>query len=231
MNFELCTDLLDGALAASKYNFKRIELCSALSIGGLTPSVGLIEQCVKQSSVEVHVMIRHKEGGFNYSADDIAIMKADIKAAAQAGAHGVVFGVLTDDNLVADVNMELVGLALSLGLQATFHRAFDFVTEYNKAIEKLINMGFDRLLTSGLQPKVEQGLDVIRDLQKNFGTQIEIMAGSGVNAGNALKIASTGITNLHFTAHKPSGKTLALSMGSVTVVDEDKMQHIVSQFK
>ena len=88
MNFELCTDSLEGALTASKYSFNRIELCSALSIGGLTPSVGLIEQCVKQSDVEVHVMIRHREGGFDYSPNDIAIMKADIKAADQAGGVG-----------------------------------------------------------------------------------------------------------------------------------------------
>ena len=230
MNFELCTDSLEGALSASTNNFKRIELCSALSIGGLTPSVGLIEQCVKQSTVEVHVMIRHKEGGFNYAVDDLEIMKTDIKAAASAGAHGVVFGVLTDDNFVADSNVELLTLAKSLNLQITFHRAFDFVNDYKKAIEQLIEMGFDRLLTSGLQPKVEHGLDVIADLQEKYGDRIEIMAGSGVNENNALKIAKSGVSNLHFTAHKPNGEALALSMGDVMVVDEEKIKYIMSQF-
>ncbi len=230
MNFELCTDSLEGTIAAQKFKFKRIELCSALSIGGLTPSVGLIEQCVKQSSVEVHVMIRHKEGGFNYSADDIEIMKADIKASKLAAAHGVVFGVLTDDNLIADANKELLELAKTLGMQVTFHRAFDFVADYNTAIEKLIKMGFDRLLSSGLQPKVEHGLDVITELEENFGKQIEIMAGSGVNGDNALKIASSGINNLHFTSQKPSDKSLALSMGDVMVVDEEKIKSIIGHF-
>lgn len=230
MNFELCTDSLEGALAASNNNFKRIELCSALSIGGITPSVGLIEQCVKQSTVEVHVMIRHKEGGFNYSVDDLEIMKTDIIASRNAGAHGVVFGVLTNDNQVSGSNTELLKLAKSFGMQVTFHRAFDFITDYKAAIEKLINIGFDRLLTSGLKPKVEQGLGVISNLQKQYGDAIEIMAGSGVNRDNALKIAESGINNLHFTAHKPKGELLALSMGEVMMVDEEKINSIISQF-
>lgn len=230
MNFELCTDSIKGSLIASKYNFKRIELCSALSIGGLTPSAGLIEQCVKQSDVEVHVMIRHKEGGFNYSTDDLEIMKTDITTSANAGAHGVVFGVLTKNHEVSDSNLELLQLAKSLGMQVTFHRAFDFVKDYKAAVEKLIDMVFDRLLTSGLQPKVEQGLDVITDLETNYGDKIEIMAGSGVNGDNALTIASSGIKNLHFTAHKPKGELLALSMGEVMMVDEEKINSIISQF-
>jgi len=230
MNFELCTDSLVGAIEAQKHRFKRIELCSALSIGGLTPSVGLIEQCVKQSTVEVHVMIRHKAGGFNYSVDDLEIMKTDIKVSASAGAYGVVFGVLNERNQVADSNLDLVKLAKSLGMEATFHRAFDFVKNYKTAIEQLIAMGFDRLLTSGLQPKVEQGLEVIIDLQERYGNRIEIMAGSGVNANNALKIAKSGVRNLHFTAHKKSGNLQGLSMGDVMVVDEEKMKNILKLF-
>ncbi len=230
MNFELCTDSVAGAIAAEKYNFKRIELCSALSIGGLTPSIGLIEQCVKQSSVEVHVMIRHREGGFNYTKTDLAIMKSDIEAASKAGAHGVVFGVLSDDDKVSDSNLELLELAKSVGMQVTFHRAFDFVSDYKSAIEKLIKMGFDRLLTSGLEPKAEQGLAVIADLQKNYGGKIEIMAGSGVNATNVFKIAGSGVRNLHFTAHKSSGVTLGLSMGDVMVVDNEKIESIMNHF-
>lgn len=230
MNFELCTDSLQGALVASNYNFKRIELCSALSTGGLTPGVGLIEQCVLQSSAEVHVMIRHKEGGFNYSNDDIAIMKADILAAGKAGAHGVVFGVLTNDLQISDSNRELLTMAKSLGMQVTFHRAFDFVRAYKSVIVQLINIGFDRLLTSGLQPKAEQGLDVISFLQANYGNEIEIMAGSGVSEANALKIAASGVSNLHFTARKSANKETKLSMGEVMVVDEEKIEGIIGQF-
>ena len=88
MNFEICTDSVEGAIMAEKYGIKRIELCSALSVGGLTPSIGLIQQCVKNSTIEVHVMIRHKEGGCCYSEMDITLMKVDIKKAKKAGAKG-----------------------------------------------------------------------------------------------------------------------------------------------
>ncbi len=230
MVFEICTDSLEGALAAEKYGAKRIELCAALSVGGLTPSFGLIKQCVEKTNVEVHVMIRHKEGGFNYTLTDIEIMKLDIIAAKNAGAHGVVFGVLDDDNKISDLNNELVLLSKSLGLEITFHRAFDFVEDYKPAIEKIISFGFDRLLTSGLQPTAFQGLDIITKLQADYGNQIQIMAGSGINPTNALKVASSGINNIHFTARKRESSKTNLSMGEVMVVDEEKIKKIVGLF-
>ena len=230
MNIEICTDSLEGALVAEKYSAKRIELCAALSVGGLTPSFGLIEQCVKKSTVEVHVMIRHKEGGFNYTLADIEIMKLDIIAAKNAGAHGVVFGVLDDNNKVSDLNNELVLRSKSLGLENTFHRAFDFVDDHNSSIEKIINFGFDRLLTSGLQATALEGLAIITKLQADYGNQIQIMAGSGVTPTNALKIASSGINNIHFTARKLGGSETNLSLGEVMVVDEGKIEKVVGLF-
>jgi copper homeostasis protein len=230
MTFEVCANSVEGAIAAEKYGVKRIELCSALSVGGLTPNFGLIQQCVEKSLVEVHVMIRHKEGGFVYSAQDINIMKIDIAEAKRAGAKGVVFGVLTEDSKVSKYNKELVNFAKSFNLEVTFHRAFDFLTDYKTGIEQLIEFGFDRLLTSGLQPTAEQGLKVIELLQKKYGNKIEIMAGSGVNAKNALKLASTGIKNLHFTAQKSINSKTQLSMGELMVVDEEKIKTITNLF-
>ncbi len=230
MNFEICTDSLEGALAADKYGAKRIELCAALSVGGLTPNIGLIEQCVEKSNIEVHVMIRHKEGDFNYNVDDVEIMKIDIEFASKAGAHGVVFGILNENNEVSYLNKELVDLSRSLGLEITFHRAFDFVPDYKVAIEKIIEFGFDRLLTSGLQLTAEEGIDIIRSLQSNYSDKIEIMAGSGINVSNVLKIAATGINNLHFTARKSSDNIIKLSMGELMIVDEDKIKNIIDKF-
>ena len=231
MVFEICTDSVEGAVAAEKYGAKRIELCSALSVGGLTPSFGLIKQCVEKSTVEVHVMIRPREGGFNYSQKDVDLMKLDIEAVKKAGAHGVVFGILNNDNEVSDFNKELVELSKSLGLEVTFHRAFDFVKDYKKAITTIIEFGFDRLLTSGLKPTAELGLSTISELVLNYGSDIQIMAGSGINANNALKIADFGVDNLHFTAKKSSNIETALSMGVETVVDEEKIKSIITQFK
>lgn len=230
MNFEICTDSLEGAIAAGKYGAKRIELCAALSVGGLTPNLGLIQQCVEKSDVEVHVMIRHKEGDFNYEAEDLELMKIDIEAARKVGAHGVVFGILNNNYEVSYLNKELIAYAKALNLEVTFHRAFDFVKDFHKAIEKIIEFGADRLLTSGLQPTAEAGLDVITELQKQYGDQIQIMAGSGVSARNAMRIAESGVNNLHFTARKSANKAVELSMGERLVVDVEKMRTIISQF-
>ena len=185
MNIEICTDSVEGAIIAQKYEAKRIELCSALSVGGLTPSIGLIKQCVISSTVEVHVLIRPREGDFKYSMNEVEIIKSDIKMAKKAGAKGVVFGVLTEKNEVSSLNIDLVALSKSLDLEVTFHRAFDFVNDFKIAIEKIIEFGVDRLLTSGLQQTAIEGLDVISYLHSNYGGKIQIMAGSGINNSNA----------------------------------------------
>ena len=228
MKFELCTDSVEGAEIASKFGVTSIELCSALSVGGLTPNYGLIKQCVDRSKVEVHVMIRHKEGGFQVTHDDLVLMCLDIQAAKEAGAHGVVFGILDTDNQVAESNKDLVQLASDLGLKTTFHRAFDFVPDFREAIRKVEAFGFDRLLTSGLQPKAEKGIAIIAELQQTYGHRIQIIAGSGVNVGNALKFSGSGITYLHFTARKPKNKVVQMGMGQVMVTDTEKIQQILN---
>ena len=129
------------------------------------------------------------------------------------------------------MNEELVLLSKSLGLETTFHRAFDFAPNYKQAIEQIIEYGFDRLLTSGLKPSAELGLSTISELVLNYGNDIQIMAGSGVNANNVLKIADSGVNNLHFTARKSSNIETGLSMGEMMVVDEEKIKSIITQFK
>jgi len=228
MNFELCTDSVEGAIKASSYGFKSIELCSALTVGGLTPNFGLIQTCVRKSNLEVHVMIRHSEGGFVCHQADVDLMKIDIEAIKRAGAHGVVFGLLNEENKVSDLNLQLVQLAKSLGLKATFHRAFDFVPDFRIAIKKITDFGFDRLLTSGLERNAEEGLDVIKELQKNYGHLIQIIAGSGVSAANALVFANSGIDYLHFTARKSDGKVSKLGMGKTMLTDEQKIKSVLS---
>lgn len=228
MNFELCTDSVEGAEIAGKFGFTSIELCSALSVGGLTPNYGLIKQCAEKTEAEVHVMIRHREGGFQASDDDINLMSLDIKAAKKAGAHGVVFGILQADHQVAAGNKELVLLARRLGLKTTFHRAFDFVPDFRLAIKKIENYGFDRLLTSGLQAKAEKGITVIAELQQLYGHKIKIIAGSGINAGNAMKFSGSGIQYLHFTARKPESESVEMGMGRAMVTDIDKIQQILN---
>lgn len=230
MNFELCTDSVEGAIKASQHNFRSIELCSALGVGGLTPGFGLIQACCEQSDLEVHVMIRHKEGGFVCDQADVDSMILDIQAAKKAGAHGVVFGVLDSDNHVSDLNQQLVKHARAHGLKTTFHRAFDFVPDYRKAIKTIVANGFDRLLTSGLEEKAEDGIKVIAELQKAYGNSIQIIAGSGISAENARVFSNSGINYLHFTARKPVKESIALGMGVEMLTDEDKINSITGLF-
>jgi len=227
MKIEFCIDSVDGAIAAMKYGADRVELCSSLSVGGLTPSFGLIKQCAQQG-VEVHVMIRHIVGGFNYSKEDVLIMLHDIKMVKDAGGSGVVFGCLTPQNeLDFESNIDLIEAARNLELEVTFHRAFDFVKNPQEALTSLINFGVDRILTSGQHNKAINGIENIKALVKQANDEIEIMAGSGVNSSNAVELSETGVDALHFTIHQSNSENEALGMGARTVIDEEKVKEIL----
>ncbi|MFD1316520.1 copper homeostasis protein CutC [Namhaeicola litoreus] len=229
MIFEVCTENLLGAELAAKFKAKRIELCSGISLGGLTPSIGCIKQCVEFGKVEVHVLIRPRAGGFFYSKEEVEIIQTDIITAANIGAQGVVFGVLDENNEVSFLNKTLLELAKTHNLQVTFHRAFDVVSNMKIAIEKIIEMGFDRVLTSGLKENVFLGLENLAYLVEHYGCQIEIMAGGGVNHVNAKKIASVGIKNLHFTSHKELEYNFP-GFGPTYIPNENKISKITSLF-
>ena len=229
MNIEICTDSLQGVLAAEKYGAKRVELCAGLSVGGLTPSYGLVDACKRNTAIEIHAIIRHREGDFTYNEKDLEIMKKDVEAMGKAGIAGVVFGILNSRNEISDLNRVLLEYSKSLDLEVTFHRAFDFVENPNPAIKKLIDFGFDRLLTSGLASTAFQGIEIIKELQSSYGSQIQIMAGSGINSTNVLEIASTGINNIHFSSGKANMK-VDNSMGERRIVNEEKIKNIINLF-
>jgi len=228
MKFELCTDSLEGVIAAQELGCNRVELCAALSIGGITPSFGMVKQCVERGNIEIHAMIRPREGDFVYTEEEIEVMEYNIKQFALLGVKGVVFGVLNSNSTVADTNKHLCELAKSYQLEVTFHRAFDFLIDPNSGIEKIISIGFDRILSSGLSDTAEKGLAVLEMLQLNYGEKIQIMAGSGVNAGNVSKFIHTGIQQIHFTARKPISDSSQLEMGIKMEVDKTKIQRIMS---
>jgi copper homeostasis protein len=229
MNFEICTENLSGAQLAAQYKAKRIELCSGISLGGLTPSFGCIEQCVSFGKVEVHALIRPRAGGFNYSKEELNIIQIDLITAAKIGVDGVVFGVLDQNNQISDFNKRLVDSAKSHNLQVTFHRAFDVVANMSMAIEKIIEMKFDRVLTSGQKESALLGLKNLAYLAQNYGNQIEIMAGGGINYENAKEIAAVGIENLHFTSHE-GYKFDFPGFGMAYLPNETKIKKIVDLF-
>ena len=229
MTLEICGDSLESYKLAKQFAVKRIELCSALTVGGLTPSMGLIEECAKIGGVEIHAMIRHLEGGFVYSDKDVETMKKDISNVSLAGGHGVVFGCLTFQNEInLDQNKQLFSHAKSLGLEVTFHRAFDFCSDPKSTLNTLIEIGFDRLLTSGQEPTAIEGKETIRSMVHQSNGKIEIMAGSGVSASNAKELFDLGVDALHFTSHKINSEKEKLGMGNKTIPKPEKIASIMA---
>lgn len=229
MTLEVCIDSFDGAQLATKFKADRVELCSGLSVGGLTPSIGLTAKCAE--IIEVHAMLRNREGDFVYSPQEIQMMLDDLDFLAKAGASGIVFGCLTEKNEIdIEANALLINEAKRFGMKSTFHRAFDFCENPREGLEKIITLGFDRLLTSGQRPKAIDGIDLIQKLVKWSDGRIEIMAGSGVNASNAIHLAKTGIDALHFTSHLSEDSKNSFGMGAKSIPDSEKIESIRTLF-
>ncbi len=196
MLLEVCVDSAEGLYSAIEGGADRIELCSALELGGLTPSQALME-LASDAPIPVYAMIRPRAGSFCFSAEDEVIMAADIGNARNAGLAGVVLGAsLADGSL--DVTLLERLIAEAKGLGTTLHRAFDLVPDAESALEQAIALGFERILTSGLSLTAEEGLDNLRHLAGKAGKRISIMPGSGVSAGNVGRIIeATGATEVH----------------------------------
>jgi copper homeostasis protein len=230
MTLEVCVDSFEGAQLAERFGANRIELCSGLSVGGLTPSNGLTAKCAE--IIELHAILRNREGDFVYSPRSIKIMLDDIDSFAQSGANGIVFGCLTGQNQIdIEANTTLVQEAKILGLETTFHRAFDYCKDPKKSLETIIDLGFDRLLTSGKQPTAIEGIELIRKLVSWADGRIEIMAGSGVNASNALELIEAGVDAIHFTSHTFANSKDSFGMGSKSIPDEEKIASIIRLFQ
>jgi copper homeostasis protein len=195
--FELCAETIDACLVAREGGADRIELCSALSEGGLTPSHGLIRAAVERSGVPVHVLVRPRGGDFLYSEQEIAVMRADVEHVKASGGAGVVLGLLRPDGRV-DVSGTAALVALARPMEVTFHRAFDATPSLPEALEDVIASGCDRVLTSGGQPDVVAGAAQLRALVEQAGDRIAIAVGGGLRTQNAGALSkTTGARHYH----------------------------------
>ena len=216
--FEVCTGNLASVIAAVEGGAERIELCSALSLDGLTPSIGLLKY-VRQTFplLKIHVLIRSCEGGFVYSKDDLDTMLLDIHEASSY-ADGIVCGALTQEG---DIDTEALRLMVeaSEGKPFTFHRAFDKCRNPQEALELIIDAGCKRILTSGQQPTAEQGIPLLHELNKQANGRIIIMPGGGVNEKNArLILDQTGCIEIHGSCSSGSGVTSAERVQQVKAI-------------
>lgn len=196
---EICCGSYYDAKNAYLGKAKRIELNSALYLGGLTPSAATLRQVKKDFDLEIICMVRPRGAGFCYNDEDFLIMKEEAKDLLENGADGIAFGILDQDgNIDLKRNQEMIEIIKSYHKTAVFHRAFDCVKDYDQAIRQLIDLGVDRVLTSGLEAKAMDGKEVIKYLQSHYGDQIQILAGSGMNASNAKEMMDyTGIYQVH----------------------------------
>ena len=200
MTIEIVVYTIDAAMSAQKGGADRIELCDNPAEGGTTPSLGVIELVRQAVTMDVFVMIRPRGGDFMYSNYEYYAMKRDIEQCKRASVDGVVLGILTQDGTLDKVRCKKL-IEAARPLKVTCHRAFDVTRDPFEALEDCIEVGFDRILTSGRQQSAEQGIPLITELVKKAGNRISIMAGSGVNEKNALKIVEeTGIQEIHFSA-------------------------------
>lgn len=197
--FEVCAGSVQDCINAQLGGADRVELNSALHLGGLTPSLAMLKLVKEKTSLKVICMDRPRAAGFCYDDVEIETMFEDAKILLENGADGISFGFLNSD---ATINVtetkKMVELIHQYQKEAVFHRAFDCVDDPMHAIKQLIDCGVDRILTSGLQPTALQGSSVIAKLQSEFGNQIELLAGSGINANNIRTLKEqTGIHQFH----------------------------------
>ncbi len=205
LTYEICIDSTDGAIAAELAGASRVELSAGLFEGGITPSLGLIETTLAAvTSLRVHVLVRPRGGDFIYEEHEVRAMERDIAAVRAAGAHGVVIGALTPEGDVDRRTMDRLQ-AQAGSMQITFHRAFDMVADPRAVLETLIACGYQRVLTSGQESSALEGALLIAELVHQAGDRIAVMAGGGITARNARRVAeATGVREMHFAALVPT---------------------------
>lgn len=233
---EICAATLQSAVVAQRSGADRIELCSELGCGGVTPSAGVVSVVRRALSIPINLLIRPRSGDFVYSSYEAESVLEDISFCAKAGINGVVIGALTHDSKVdEDICREWLKEAHKKGLSATFHRAIDCAWDIMEALEKVNTMGYDRVLTSGGHPTAYEGIEVIRDMVRVSGEKgAVIMAGSGVNPENIREIATvTGVSEIHLSASScyPSQVTVTGGIGTKDTIKHSDPQTIARAIK
>ena len=201
---EVCCGSADDVIQAKLGGADRVELCSDLFHGGLTPTVGSLRVAKRETGLPVMTMIRPREGGFCYSEAEFAVCLEDARALLEAGSDGLVFGFLREDGRIdGERTRRLTEFALSAGRDAVFHRAIDVVPDWREALDLLAELGVTRVLTSGQEPDVSLGTETVREMIRYAAGRIEIMPGAGITLRNAQRIvAQTGADQIHVAAHR-----------------------------
>ncbi|MEW6237291.1 MAG: copper homeostasis protein CutC [Candidatus Omnitrophota bacterium] len=240
ITIEVCANSVESAQAAQRGGAHRVELCSGIAEGGITPSAGVIEWARKRLAIDLYVLIRPRGGDFCYSEMEFEILKRDIAIAKQLGADGVVIGILEKDGHV-DKERCREAIHLARPLKVTFHRAFDMAADPFQALEDIIELKCDRLLTSGQENSAVEGADMISQLAQQAKGRLSIMAGSGVNEDNIEELyQKTRIKEFHVSGRQRIDSAMthrnpkiamgghpALSEYEILMTDENRIRRVV----
>jgi copper homeostasis protein len=230
MILEACVNSAISAIEAQHGGADRVELCENLHDGGTTPSAGTILLAREKLHIQLFVMIRSRGGDFLYSDHESGIMNCDVRSAKESGADGVVFGILNPDGSIDKERMKIL-IDLARPMQVTCHRAFDMTADPFQAMEDLISLGVDRILTSGQKPTAPEGASLIRDLIRKANRRIIIMPGSGVKEQNVMKLVEeTGATEIHIHLEKQEPSQMIFRQRSVYmgIPDQSEFEYTVT---
>lgn len=230
---ELCCGGIDDCLTAIECGCDRIELNSALELGGLTPSVSVLRKIKIDFDIPVCCMVRPRGDGFCYSAAEFETMKSDARLLLDNGADGIVFGFLHPDK---KINRERTREMTELihPKEAVFHKAFDNTPDKIEAVSELIECGIDRILTSGgaSYPDIEKGFAVLRTLIQDYGDRIQILPGGGVRAHNVCRIITeTGCRQIHMSAKEVRNDLSSNEKEGYAAVSKENLTDIISQIE
>ena len=230
MLIEICANSYQSALNAQNAGADRIELCTELSVGGVTPSLGLLKKVAQEISIPVHVLIRPRSGDFCYSDEEFEQMKTDIEICKKLGFQGIVSGVLNSDNTIDIIRTKEL-IELSNPLSFTFHRAFDCVSNPKESLEQLIKLGVDRILSSGQEEKALKGISLLKELKDAASDNIIILPGSGINSTNIDKFKKLGFSEIHTSASKRLPSSAFFDKTPKTVSDFETIKQLVKLAK
>jgi len=227
--FEVAVDTIESALTAQECGAHRIELCAGLALGGITPSHGMIAVARERLQIPMNVIIRPRRGDFLYTEPEFEIMRRDIEYAKSLNVNGVVLGLLSADGTVDTVRTRIL-IEQARPLKVTFHRAFDMTSDPLQALDDLIQIGVDTVLTSGQQASAEQGLPLIEELVNQAGNRIQIMPGAGITPDNIRKVVDgSGANEFHFSGKATVDSSMThhnknLAMGGEGSLSEYELQ-------
>ncbi len=228
---EVCCYTMEDVKRSQRAGAKRVELCADMAAGGTTPSQGLIAQVIQTIPIDVAVMVRPRAGDAIYSMDEIRLMERDIAVAGELGAEGVVFGVLDESRYIDVPKMRrLVAVAKEYDLKVACHRCFDRARNPKEFLQELINLGVDRLLTSGQQPTAVEGIPLLKELIEIAKDQLSIMPGGKVRPHNLEPLLELDITEIHTGSMETVPSRLATPGAQVAMgTADDNVQKVINE--